>query len=86
MVNHEATSHGLRARLGFCARHWWHQHAAAPGRRGRPRGATARRAIVEVKKSDSAFADVQDSAFNRRITPLTSVTLSAAAAAAGSGL
>ncbi|MGN6827408.1 PhoX family protein [Paucibacter sp. M5-1] len=40
--------------------------------------------VVEVRKSGAAFAYVKDSAFNRRITPLTPVTLSGLGA--GSGL
>ncbi|QPF73002.1 PhoX family phosphatase [Roseateles sp. DAIF2] len=40
--------------------------------------------VVEVKKNGALFGYVKDSAFNRRITPLTPVLLSGAAA--GSGL
>lgn len=36
--------------------------------------------VVEVRKNGAAFAYVKDSAFNRRITPLTPVTLSGFAA------
>jgi uncharacterized protein len=85
VMNHEATSHSGSERASAFV------HATGgTNTLPRPAAEVDREvplhgvSIVEVKKSGSAFAYVQDSSFNRRITPLTQVTLSGTAA--GSGL
>jgi len=85
VMNHEATSHAGTERASAFV-HATGGSNALP----RPAAEVDREvplhgvSVVEMKKTGAAFAYVKDSAFNRRITPLTPVTLSGAAA--GSGL
>jgi secreted PhoX family phosphatase len=85
VMNHEATSHSSSERASAFV------HAnGGTNTLPRPAAEVDREvplhgvSVVEVKKNGAAFAYVKDSSFNRRITPLTPVTLSGLAA--GSGL
>ena len=81
VMNHEATSHAGSERASAFV------HAnGGTNTLPRPAAEVDREvplhglSVVEVKKTGAAFGYVKDSAFNRRITPLTPVALSGAAA------
>ena len=81
VMNHEATSHSGSERASAFI------HAnGGTNTLPRPAAETDREvplhglSVVEIRRSGAAFSYVKDSSFNRRITPLTPVLLSGAAA------